>query len=93
MVKKAAAQEEIGLKTLKSVSKSSGMISDKNENRTIILEVLRTAALTSSELRTRLFARSIRIPEYEVLKDLRRVQNDGLVYFDLGRSYTRHPAK
>ena len=54
-------------------------------SRAAILKILKTAPLTSSELRTRLFSYSIRIAEYEVLKDLRELQKDGLIDFDLGR--------
>jgi len=57
--------------------------------RDAIQDVLKGTPLTSSELRTRLFSRSIRVPEYEILKDLRLLQNEGTVSFEMGRWHIR----
>ena len=43
---------------------------------------------TSAELRTRLHARSLRLAEYEALKELRTLQSEGLVRLERGRWIT-----
>ena len=43
---------------------------------------------TSAELRTRLHARSLKLAEYEVLKELRTLQSEGMVRLERGRWIT-----
>ncbi len=56
----------------------------------VILELLKenSVGFTSAELRTRLHTRSLRLAEYEVLKELRTLHSEGTVRLERGRWVT-----
>ncbi len=61
--------------------------------RELVLDLLKENSIgfTSSELRTRLHAKSLRLAEYEVLKELRTLQFEGIVRLERGRWITTAP--
>lgn len=56
----------------------------------LVLDLLKenSVGFTSAELRTRLHARSLRLAEYEVLKELRTLHSEGMVRLERGRWIT-----
>ena len=60
---------------------------EKMENKETILNLLKNTpvALTSAELRTRLRAKSLKLPEYEVTRVLRVLQSEEMVRLERGR--------
>src|SRR3990172_4589129 len=59
----------------------------------LVLDLLKenSVGFTSAELRTRLHARSLRLAEYEVLKELRTLHSEGMVRLERGRWTTTAP--
>ena len=60
---------------------------DNTKNKKTILNLLKNTpvALTSAELRTRLRAKSLKLPEYEVTRVLRVLQSEEMVRLERGR--------